>query len=98
MPPWGGLTSLPWTSLGLLELTALPTIPRERWLTWVEAADVVLVDGGDAAYLAYWMRESGLAEAAPLADRQSLGRRERRQHGHDPADRHRLRLVAGRRE
>lgn len=74
MPPWGGLTSLPWTSLGLLELTALPTIPRERWLTWVEAADVVLVDGGDAAYLAYWMRESGLAELLPsLTDKVWVG-------------------------
>ncbi|GAA1809394.1 hypothetical protein GCM10009811_35780 [Nostocoides veronense] len=51
MPPWGGLTSLPCASLGVLELTAPPSIPRERWLTWVNAADVLLVDGGGAAYV-----------------------------------------------
>jgi dipeptidase E len=52
---------LGWKSLGLLELTALPSIGRQRWLPWIEAADVLLVEGGDALYLAHWMRESGLA-------------------------------------
>lgn len=61
----GGLTSLPWMSLGLLELTALPSIDPERWVPWVEQADVLLVDGGDATYLCHWMRESGLAERLP---------------------------------
>ncbi|GAA1883364.1 Type 1 glutamine amidotransferase-like domain-containing protein [Lapillicoccus jejuensis] len=64
-PPWGGLTSLPWRSLGLLELTALPSIGEERWLPWVREADVLLVDGGDATYLAHWLRESGLADVLP---------------------------------
>jgi dipeptidase E len=68
-PPWGGLTSMQWKSLGLLELSALPTIGAERWVPWVEEADVLLVDGGDATYLCHWMRESGLAELLPaLAD------------------------------
>jgi dipeptidase E len=65
VPPWGGLTSMGWKSLGLLELTALPTIGAERWVPWVEEADVLLVDGGDATYLCHWMRESGLAELLP---------------------------------
>src|SRR5687767_11709992 len=39
---------LGWTSVGLLELTALPTIGAERWVPWVREADVLLVDGGDA--------------------------------------------------
>lgn len=74
MPPWGGLTSLPWASLGVLELTALPSIPRERWLTWVNAADVLLVDGGDATYLTHWMRESALADLLPsLTDKVWVG-------------------------
>jgi dipeptidase E len=60
-PPWH-MTSLGWKSVGLLELTALPTIGEERWVPWVREADVLLVDGGDATYLCYWMRESGLAE------------------------------------
>ncbi len=58
-----------WKSLGLLELSALPTVGAERWVPWVEEADVLLVDGGDATYLCHWMRESGLADLLPaLAD------------------------------
>jgi dipeptidase E len=58
-------SGLGWGSLGVLELTALPTIPAERWVPWVREADVLLVDGGDATYLAHWMRESGLADLLP---------------------------------
>lgn len=58
-------TGLGWASLGVLELTALPTIGAERWVPWVQEADVLLVDGGDATYLAHWIRESGLAEVLP---------------------------------
>ena len=69
MPPWGGLTSMDWKSLGLLELCALPTVGPERWVPWVEDADVLLVDGGDATYLCHWMRESGLVDLLPaIAD------------------------------
>ncbi|MGA9343763.1 MAG: Type 1 glutamine amidotransferase-like domain-containing protein [Nocardioidaceae bacterium] len=64
-PPWGGMTSMKWKSLGVLELTALPTIGEERWVPWVRETDVLLVDGGDAAYLAHWMRTSGLADLLP---------------------------------
>lgn len=63
--PWGGMTSLEWKSLGVLELTALPTIGAERWVPWVRAADVLLVAGGEATYLCHWMRESGLADLVP---------------------------------
>ena len=56
------LAGLGWASLGVLELTALPTIEPERWVPWVREADVLLVDGGDATYLAHWMRESGLRD------------------------------------
>ncbi|MCR2812135.1 MULTISPECIES: Type 1 glutamine amidotransferase-like domain-containing protein [Microbacterium] len=65
LPPSGGMTSLPWKSIGLLELTALPTIAPERWQGWVGDADVLLVDGGEATYLAHWMRASGLADSLP---------------------------------
>jgi dipeptidase E len=65
VPPWGGMAALEWKSLGLLELSALPTIGAERWVPWVREADVLLVDGGDATYLCHWMRESGLAELIP---------------------------------
>ena len=64
-PPWTHMVGLGWKSVGLLELTALPTIGAERWVPWVQEADVLLVDGGDATYLCHWMRESGLADLLP---------------------------------
>ncbi|TDE88833.1 peptidase E [Occultella glacieicola] len=68
-PDFQHFTGLGWCSLGVLELTALPTIGTERWVPWARDAEVLLVDGGDATYLAHWMRESGLAERLPaLAD------------------------------
>lgn len=59
------MTGLGWRSVGVLELTALPGIDRERWASWVRAADALLVNGGDALYLCHWMRESGLADLFP---------------------------------
>lgn len=59
------LSGLGWASLGVLELTALPTIGADRWVPWVREADVLLVDGGDATYLAHWVRASGLADLLP---------------------------------
>lgn len=64
-PPWHTMVGLGWQSVGLLELTALPTIGAERWMPWVRAADVLLVDGGDATFLCHWMRASGLADLLP---------------------------------
>ena len=63
--PVGWHDLLEWKSLGVLELTALPTIGAERWVPWVREADVLLVDGGDATYLCHWMRQSGLADLLP---------------------------------
>ena len=62
---WQYLSGLGWASLGVLELTALPTIGAERWVPWVREADVLLVDGGEATYLAHWLQESGLADLLP---------------------------------
>jgi dipeptidase E len=73
-PDWQYLSGLGWASLGVLELTALPTIGAERWVPWVRAADVLLVDGGDATYLCHWMRKSGLADLLPsLPDKVWVG-------------------------
>jgi dipeptidase E len=71
--PWrfiAGKSGLPmcdlgWKSLGVLELTALPSIPDDRWVPLVEATDVLLVAGGDALYLNHWMRASKLADLLP---------------------------------
>ena len=59
------MVELGWKSVGVLELTALPSIGEERWVPWVREADVLLVNGGDALYLAHWMRQSGLADLLP---------------------------------
>jgi dipeptidase E len=63
------MAELGWASLGVLELTALPSIERNVWLPGVEAADALLVWGGDPVYLSFWLRESGLAEVLPSLDR-----------------------------
>ena len=65
-----GLTSNPmcelgWKSLGVLELTALPSIKEEYWSAAVQQADALLVQGGDVLYLSRWMQESGLADLLP---------------------------------
>jgi dipeptidase E len=64
----GRMTGLGWRSLGVLELTALPSIERELWVPKVQETDVLLVDGGDSLYLAHWMRESGLDALLPSLD------------------------------
>jgi dipeptidase E len=59
------MCGLGWKSLGVLELTALPSIDEEQWVPMVEETDALLVDGGDPLYLCYWMRQSGLADLLP---------------------------------
>jgi dipeptidase E len=62
------MSELGWKSVGVLELTALPSIDEERWVPLVRNADVLLVSGGDALYLCRWMRESGLVDLLPSLD------------------------------
>jgi dipeptidase E len=62
------MCELGWKSLGVLELTALPSIDDELWVPLVRETDVLLVNGGDALYLCHWMRESGLADLLPSLD------------------------------
>jgi dipeptidase E len=59
------MCELGWKSLGVLELTALPTIDEGRWVPMLQETDVLLVNGGDPMYLCYWMRQSGLADLLP---------------------------------
>ena len=59
------LTDLGWKSLGVLELTALPSIDKDVWLPTVQSADALLFWGGDPMYLSFWMQESGLADVLP---------------------------------
>jgi dipeptidase E len=59
------MTELGWKSVGVLELTALPSLNRDLWVSWLRAADVLLVNGGGVMYLCHWMRQSGLADLLP---------------------------------
>jgi dipeptidase E len=63
------LCGLGWKSLGILELTALPSIESEHWTVVLQETDALLVGGGDPLYLSFWMQQSGLAALLP-----SLGR------------------------
>ncbi len=68
------LCQLGWKSLGMLELTALPTIREENWVPAVREADALLVWGGDVLYLTYWLRQSGLVDLLPsLSDTVYVG-------------------------
>jgi dipeptidase E len=59
------MCELGWKSLGVLELTALPSIDEAQWVPVVQETDALLVGGGDPLYLCYWMRQSGLADLLP---------------------------------
>nr|WP_154893047.1 Type 1 glutamine amidotransferase-like domain-containing protein [Paenibacillus xylanexedens] len=59
------MVDLGWKSVGVLELTALPSISRDHWEPLVRETDVLLVSGGDALFLYHWMRQSGLADLLP---------------------------------
>ncbi len=59
------MCELGWKSLGVLELTALPSIDEKLWVPMLRETDVLLVNGGDPLYLCYWMRQSGLAGLLP---------------------------------
>ena len=59
------MAQLGWKTLGVLELTALPSLGEEHWEPMVQEIDALLVDGGDPMYLCHWMRESGLADLLP---------------------------------
>ena len=59
------MCELGWKSLGVLELTALPSLDKAMWVPWVQQTDVLLVNGGDPLFLNYWMLQSGLADLLP---------------------------------
>lgn len=59
------MCELGWKSLGVLELTALPSVDKDNWIPLVQATDALLVGGGDPMYLCDWMRRSGFADLLP---------------------------------
>ena len=66
------MCELEWKSLGVLELTALPSINKDAWVPMLQETDALLVGGGDPLYLCYWMRQSGLADLLPSLRREAV--------------------------
>ncbi|MBV4359092.1 Type 1 glutamine amidotransferase-like domain-containing protein [Pinibacter aurantiacus] len=56
------MCQLGWKSIGILELSVLPSIDKSKWLPSLAEADALLVWGGDPLFLSYWLQASGLAE------------------------------------
>ncbi|TGB05421.1 Type 1 glutamine amidotransferase-like domain-containing protein [Halobacillus salinus] len=67
------MVDLGWKSVGVLELSALPSIDKERWMPLVQGTDVLLVSGGDALFLYHWMKKSGFADLLPSLDAVYVG-------------------------
>jgi dipeptidase E len=57
--------NLGWKTLGLLELTALPSIDQEIWIQAIYDTDALLVWGGDPLYISYWLQQSELTALLP---------------------------------
>ncbi len=68
----GPLCEVGWKSLGVLELTALPSIQEDCWVPMLKETDTLLVGGGDPLYLCHWMRQSGLADLLPSLLRETV--------------------------
>ena len=66
------MSELGWKSVGVLELTALPSLGESQWVPTVQDTDALLVWGGDVLYLCYWMRRSGLADVLPSLRRETV--------------------------
>jgi dipeptidase E len=66
------LCELGWRSLGVLELTALPSIDKKDWAPMIGETDALLVWGGDPLYLSYWMRQSGLTDLLSSLRREAV--------------------------
>ncbi len=59
------LADLNWKQFGVLELSALESMSEEIWQPALEAADCIVVGGGNVHYLSYWMEKSCLFARLP---------------------------------
>ena len=87
------MCELGWKSLGVLELTALPSIDEERWVPLGPRDGRPAGEGGDAAVPV--PLDAAVRAGGPLAvaARDGLGGIQRREHGDDPPYRGGLRRV-----
>lgn len=57
--------SLGWKSFGIVDLAAVASLDHDFWWSQLEAADAILIGGGNTLYLSYWMQKTGLFDALP---------------------------------
>lgn len=54
-----------WKEFRLLDIAVKAEWDKKLWWPVIEEADVIMVGGGNAGYLSYWMQKSGLFDALP---------------------------------
>ncbi len=86
------MCELGWKSLGVLELTALPSLDQALWVSLVQETDVLLVNGGNPALSELLDEAVRVGRPAALAER-GLGRLERWQHDHGSPRRQGIRRL-----
>jgi dipeptidase E len=59
------MCQLGWKSIGILELSILPSIDKDKWLPTLAEADALLVWGGDPLFISYWMQQAGITDLLP---------------------------------
>lgn len=56
---------LGWKHYDIVDIAAMASLPKERWLPRFEQADAVIFGGGTSFYLSYWLEQTGLMTALP---------------------------------
>jgi dipeptidase E len=57
--------ALGWEEFAMLDIAVKSAWDRGLWWPKIEEADVIVMGGGNAPYLSYWLQRSGLFEALP---------------------------------
>src|SRR5690606_10780127 len=57
--------ALGWKEFVVLDVAVKSEWDKSLWWPKIEEADVIVMGGGNAPYLSYWLQRSGLFEALP---------------------------------
>ncbi len=65
MEEMGSFYGLGWKEFVVLDIAVKTDWDKSLWWPKIEEADVIVMGGGNAPYLSYWLQRSGLFEALP---------------------------------
>ena len=67
--------SMGWKQYLVLDIAVKSSWDKKLWWPMIEQADVIMVGGGNAGYLSYWLQEAGLFDVLPelLKDKVYVG-------------------------